>query len=155
MTRWSLGALAVLLLAGAVFADGEEQTASDRARAMVQIEIPDADPARGRVLFVAKGCIACHAINELGGTSAPPLDAEARSDAVDPLDFVARMWRGAEAMIFMQQQSLGEQLDVPGQELADIIAFVHDRQAQRLLSEADVPPQYRRRLHGDPLPDVN
>jgi mono/diheme cytochrome c family protein len=35
------------------------------------------DAARGRTLFVSKGCVVCHAINEVGGTSAPPLDPEA------------------------------------------------------------------------------
>jgi mono/diheme cytochrome c family protein len=104
------------------------------------------DPARGRALFVSKGCVACHAINELGGTSAPPLDAEFAPGEVDPLDFVARMWRGAEAMIFMQQEELSQQIDFTGQELADIIAFVHDPREQRKFSGADVPPELRRML---------
>jgi mono/diheme cytochrome c family protein len=107
------------------------------------------DAARGRALFVSKGCIACHAIKEVGGASAPPLDAEGVAGEVDPFDFVARMWRGAEAMIFMQQQELGEQLDFTGQDLADIIAFVHDPEAQRTFSEADVPPALRRRIRKD------
>jgi hypothetical protein len=54
------------------------------------------------------------------------------------------MWRGAEAMIFMQQEELGEQIDFTGQELADIIAFVHDPEEQRKFSQADVPPELRR-----------
>ena len=111
--------------------------------AQAQPAMPGADAARGRALFVSKGCIACHAINEVGGTSAPPLDAEFAPGEVDPLDFVARMWRGAEAMIFMQQEEFGEQLDFTGQELADIIAFVHDPEDQRNFSEADVPAALR------------
>lgn len=95
------------------------------------------DPARGKDLFVAKGCVICHAVNEVGGTSAPPLDAEAVP--TDPLDFVARMWRGAEAMIFMQQDAFGEQILFTGDELADIIAFVHDARARRGFSEDDIP----------------
>jgi mono/diheme cytochrome c family protein len=93
------------------------------------------DAARGRTLFVSKGCVVCHAINEVGGTSAPPLDPEFAPGEVDPLDFVARMWRGAEAMIFMQQQELGVQIDFTGQELADIIAFVRDPRERRKFSE--------------------
>jgi mono/diheme cytochrome c family protein len=93
------------------------------------------DAARGRTLFVSKGCVVCHAINEVGGTRAPPLDPEAASGDVDALDFVARMWRGAEAMIFMQQQELGVQIDFTGQELADIIAFVQDPSERRRFSE--------------------
>jgi len=98
-------------------------------------------PARGEELFVAKGCVVCHAVNEVGGTSAPPLDAAAMAEITDPLDFVARMWRGAEAMIFMQQDELGEQILFTGGELADIIAFVHDAKAQRGFSEADIPAE--------------
>jgi mono/diheme cytochrome c family protein len=93
------------------------------------------DAARGRTLFVSKGCVVCHAINEVGGTSAPPLDPEFAPGEVDPLDFVARMWRGAEPMIFMQQQELGVQIDFTGQELADIIAFVRDPSERRKFSE--------------------
>ena len=93
------------------------------------------DAARGRTLFVSKGCVVCHAINEVGGTSAPPLDPEFAPGEVDPLDFVARMWRGAEPMIFMQQQDLGVQIDFTGQELADIIAFVRDPRERRKFSE--------------------
>ena len=102
------------------------------------------DAARGRALFVSKGCVACHAVNEIGGTSAPPLDVEAAPGEVDPLDFVARMWRGAEPMVFMQQSLFGAQLDFTGEELADIIAFAHDPEEQRKFSEADVPPALRR-----------
>ena len=93
------------------------------------------DAARGRTLFVSKGCVVCHAINEVGGTSAPPLDPEFAPGEVDALDFVARMWRGAEPMIFMQQQELGVQIDFTGQELADIIAFVRDPRERRKFSE--------------------
>jgi mono/diheme cytochrome c family protein len=103
-----------------------------------------ADAARGRALFVRKGCIACHAVNEIGGTTGPPLDVEFTPDEIDPLDFVARMWRGAEPMVMMQQSLFGEQLDFTGEELADIIAFAHDPQEQRKFSEADVPPAMRR-----------
>jgi cytochrome c peroxidase len=103
-----------------------------------------ADAARGRALFVAKGCVACHAVNEIGGTTAPPFDVEFTPDEIDTLDFVARMWRGAEPMVMMQQSLFGEQLDFTGEELADIIAFAHDPQEQRRFSEADVPPALRR-----------
>ena len=96
------------------------------------------DAAQGRTLFASKGCVLCHAINEVGGTSAP-LDPEAALGDVDGLDFVARMWRGAEAMILMQQQELGVQIDFTGQELADIIAFVHDPKAAEVLGAGACP----------------
>jgi mono/diheme cytochrome c family protein len=101
------------------------------------------DAARGRVLFASKGCVICHTINEVGGTGGPPLDAEGEAGEVAALDFVARMWRGAEAMIFMQQQDLGVQIDFTGQELADIIAFVQNPKQRRKLSEEDFPAMLR------------
>jgi cytochrome c551/c552 len=126
----ALGALSTVLLSAAD--DGAQG-------AEMQLDMRRADAARGRALFASKGCVVCHAINEVGGTSAPPLDAEAAPGEIDALDFVARMWRGAEAMIFMQQQDLGAEIDFTGQELADIIAFVHDPEEQRKFSEQDVP----------------
>jgi cytochrome c len=152
MTKWSTGAIAALLLSGAAVAAAGEQTGTEEpapAQRRAQLVMPQVDPTRGRELFVAKGCVACHAINEIGGTSAPPLDAETVPDVIDPFDFVARMWRGAEAMIFMQEQALGEPLDFTGEELADIIAFVYDPEEQRRFSDADVPPEYRRRIRSD------
>jgi mono/diheme cytochrome c family protein len=107
-------------------------------------EMADADAARGRALFARKGGVACHAVNESGGTSAPPLNVASPPGEVDPLDFVARMWRGAEPMVMMQQSLFGAQLDFTGQELADIIAFAHDPEEQRKFSEADVPQALRR-----------
>ena len=134
--------LAAISLVGGVLAGAGDGVAAEAGAVMA------GDPARGRALFVTKGCVACHAINEIGGTSAPPLDAEFARGEVDPLDFVARMWRGAEAMIFMQQEDLGEQIDFTGQELADIIAFVHDPREQQKLSAADIPLELRARIRG-------
>jgi hypothetical protein len=128
--------VSAVLLAGADIgvAHGEE----------AQPSMASADATRGRALFVNKGCVACHAINEIGGTSGPPLDFEFVPGEVDPLDFVARMWRSAEAMVSMQQSLFGAQLDFTGQELADIIAFAHDPREQRKFSEADIPLTLRR-----------
>jgi mono/diheme cytochrome c family protein len=110
----------------------------------MQVEMARGDATRGRALFARKGCVACHAVNEIGGTSAPPLDVASAPGEIDPLDFVARMWRGAEPMLMMQQSLFGEQLDFTGQELTDIIAFAHDPEEQHRFSEADIPPALRR-----------
>jgi mono/diheme cytochrome c family protein len=132
----AVGVLSAVLLAGG--ATGRAHAAKS------QLALAEGDAARGRALFVSKGCIACHTINEIGGTTGPPLDVEFAPDEVDPLDFVARMWRGAEAMVSMQQSLFGAQLDFTGAELADIIAFAHDPGEQRKFSEADVPPPMKR-----------
>ena len=132
----AVGVVGAVLLSGCVDGIAEAQE--------TQALTAGADAARGRALFVRKGCIACHAVNEIGGTTGPPLDVEFAPDEIDPLDFVARMWRGAEPMVMMQQSLFGEQLDFTGDELADIIAFAHDPEEQRRFSEADVPPAMRR-----------
>ena len=132
----AVGVVGAVLLSGCGAGMAQESEA--------QPMMAGADAARGRELFVRKGCIACHAVNEIGGTTGPPLDVSSAAGEVDPLDFVARMWRGAEPMVMMQQSLFGEQLDFTGQELADIIAFAHDPEEQRRFSEADVPPAMRR-----------
>lgn len=117
--------------------------------------MPSMNAARGRELFVAKKCIVCHSVNNVGGVDAPPLDAETMPGPMNPFEFAARMWRGAEAMIYLQQEELGGQIELTGQELADIIAFAHDPEEQASLSEADIPPDTMRLVpHGDDNGDL-
>lgn len=70
---------------------------------------------------------------------APPLNAEFMPRSMKPFDFLAKMWRGAEPMTYLQREELGEQIEFTGDELADIIAFVHDADEQKKFSEADIP----------------
>ncbi len=102
--------------------------------------MPVMDPANGRKLFAAKGCVVCHSVNGIGGTDATALDASTMRPMMNPFDFTAAMWDGAEAMIVVQHEELGEQIHFTGQELADIIAFVHHAEEQTKFSEADIPP---------------
>jgi cytochrome c len=101
--------------------------------------MPSMNAANGRKLFAAKGCVVCHAVNGIGGQDAPALDASTMPGMTNPFDFVANMWRGAPAMIDMQREELGEQIEFTGQELADIIAFLHHEQEQKKFSDADIP----------------
>ncbi len=103
--------------------------------------MPMMNPARGRRLFAAKGCVVCHSVNGVGGEDAPPLDFQADQGPMNPFEFAARMWRGAEAMIYVQQEELGEQILLTGDELADIVAFVHSPDEQKRFSDADIPPR--------------
>ncbi|HEX9741316.1 MAG TPA: cytochrome c [Nitrospiraceae bacterium] len=120
---------------------------------MQRLMIPQMDPARGRKLFASKGCVACHAINGVGGHDATPLDAHTMKPAMNPFDFSAKMWRMAPAMIASQEEALGEQILFTGDEIADIIAFVHHDEEQHKFSEADIPPRIRKWMghsHGEP-----
>jgi cytochrome c len=101
------------------------------------------DPEQGKEVFVSKGCIACHAINGVGGHDAPNLDAHTMQGLMNPFDFAARMWNHAPAMILAQEDGLGEQIKLTGEELADLIAFVHDEEVQHTFTDADLGPEAR------------
>lgn len=101
--------------------------------------MPTMDSARGRKLFASKGCVVCHSVNGVGGEDAPPFAADVMDPVMNPFEFAARMWRGASAMVMMQEEELGGQIELTGQELADIIAFAHDPEEQAKFSEADIP----------------
>ena len=116
-------------------ADGHAESDDELSGLMM----PIMNPARGRLLFASKGCVACHAINGVGGEDAPPMDAATMPRIMNPFSFAASMWRGAETMILLQQEIFGEQIDLTGQELADIIGFVHNAEEQLKFSEADIP----------------
>lgn len=111
---------------------------------MPYMRMPEADPAKGRMLFVTKGCVACHSINHVGGQDAAKLDASTMEPMMNPFDFAAKMWRMAPAMIAAQEEELGEQIFFTGDELSDIIAFVHDPEEQKKFSETDLTPEARR-----------
>ncbi|MFQ5775199.1 MAG: c-type cytochrome [Kiloniellaceae bacterium] len=120
---------------------------------MPNMRMPRMDPSRGRRLFVEKGCIACHAINGVGGHDAANLDAHTMTPVMNPFEFAAKMWRMAPYMIAAQEEALGEQIIFTGDELADIIAFVHNDEEQHKFTEADLTPEARRMMrhsHGEP-----
>lgn len=109
--------------------------------------MPSMDAERGRQLFASKGCVVCHSINGIGGEDAPPLDASTMEMPMNPFEFAAKMWRGAEAMVALQREELGEPVELTGQELADIIAFVHHAEEQKTFSEADIPARTKDLMH--------
>lgn len=116
------------------------------------LDMPEMDPARGRKLFASKGCVMCHSVNGVGGEHAPPLDASTMDRGMNPFEFAAKMWRGAEAMIVLQRDELGEQIEFTGDELADIIAFTHHPAEQKKFSEHDIPHRMQDLMaeaHGD------
>ena len=111
------------------------------------MRMPYMDAARGRVLFVEKGCVSCHSINGVGGHDATALDAHTMDAKMNPFEFAAKMWRKAQAMLYAQEEVLGEQILFTGDELADIIAFVHDDKEQNKLTEDSIPPRIRKLMH--------
>jgi cytochrome c len=111
--------------------------------------VPAMNPVRGKMLFASKGCVVCHSINGVGGEDAPKLDASTMAPQMNPFEFFAKMWRGAMPMIMMQMHELGDQIEFTGQDLADIVAFVHSAQVQRTFTEDDIPPEIKQHMEGD------
>ena len=116
---------------------------------MGRLMMPHMDPRRGKELFVTKGCVACHAINGIGGHDAPNLDAHTMAPMMNPFDFAAKMWNHAPAMIAAQEAALGEQIYFTGDELADIIAFIHHDEVQHGFTERDITPDARKMMDHD------
>lgn len=102
-----------------------------------------ADAAKGRALFVEKGCVLCHSVNGVGGKAAPALDAADPFVKVDPLEFAARIWRGAPAMVEFQSVELGYVIDLSADDIANLAAFSASRDEQKLLLAEAIPEPMR------------
>ena len=131
-----------------------EMTPEQRARVMalmheIGVAMPPMDPARGRRLFVAKGCVACHSVNGVGGELGPALDARDMPRPMNAFEFAARMWRGAQAMTALQEDMLGAVISLDGQDLADLVAFAHDAGEQARLSPDQIPERFREFIAGE------
>lgn len=114
---------------------------------------PAMNAERGRELFLAKGCVACHAVNGVGGHDASPLDAHTMEPEMNPFDLAAKMWAAAPYMIAAQEEALGYQILFTGEDLGHIVAFLHDEAAQHRLTEAALTAEVRRMMdhqHGAP-----
>jgi mono/diheme cytochrome c family protein len=133
--------------APAAVAPAKKVAAAETQHTGPRLAMPMMNPARGRKLFVAKGCFACHAVNGVGGHDATNLDAHSTDHVVNPFEFAAKMWAMAPTMIAAQEEAMGEQILFTGQELADIIAFVHDDDEQHQFSIKDIPEKMRSMMH--------
>ena len=127
---------AILTLAAAALALAACGRATDASKDAV-VHVGDA--AKGRAAFVQKGCVLCHSINGVGGKAAPALDAPDDFVKPDPLDFAARMWRGAPAMVEFQSVELGYVIDLSADDIAEIATFAASREEQKLLKDEDIP----------------
>lgn len=62
---------------------------------------------------------------------------------MNAFEFAARMWRGAPAMVQLQEDVLGDVITLTGQDLADMVAFAHDEAEQQNLSSDQIPQKFR------------
>lgn len=128
-----------LLIADCAMAEGTNGTPASAEAGPRQLVMPMIDVARGRRLFVTKGCFICHAVDGIGGMAAPALDAPEDNNQLDVMGFVARMWTGAQAMLELQTLELGYQIELTGDEIADLAAFASSAEAQRGFSMEEIP----------------
>ncbi len=124
-------------LAAALMLVGTGAGAQDTSTPRIVLPAPDAE--RGRFLFASKGCVVCHSVNGVGGSAGPALDAPPDGAPIEPLAFAARMWRGAVAMTVLQSTEFGYQIDITGDEIADLAAFAASPAVQATFSERDIP----------------
>ncbi len=122
---------------------------SSTGAGQTRLVLPVMNPARGAKIFVDKGCVACHAVNGTGGHDAPNMDVHVQGGFMSPFDFAANMWNHAAGMIAAQEAALGEQITFTGSELADIIAFVHDDEAQHAFSAKNLTAKARKMMDHD------
>ncbi len=151
--------LGVIFLMGCMQSENvtaQEETDVTPDDVLPRLLIPQVDSKRGRQLFVDKACVVCHQINGVGGKAAPPMDALEDVTHFDIMDFTARMWRGADVMIVLQNMELGYQIDLTGQEIADLAAFANDLDEQKKFSEKEIPDLINEWMLEEPLEfDIN
>ncbi len=126
-------ALATLGLPGVAGAQTTKTTGTENVPP-TRLLMPQMNSARGRELFVSKGCVTCHSVNGIGGEDAAALDAHDMAPYMGLFDLTAKMWSMAPVMIPAQEEELGAQIQLNGDELSDLIAFLHDDMEQAKLS---------------------
>jgi len=110
----------------------------------IGLALPPMSSERGRTVFLEKGCVACHTVNGVGGEVGPAINAADMPVPMNAFEFAARMWRGANAMIAMQEdEQFGGQIELSGQDIADLVAFAHDENEQAELTADQIPEKYR------------
>ena len=127
----------------AAYAPDARAVALSQPPAPVHAPTPDLNARRGRILFIANGCVICHQVNGVGGRAAPDLSAATKPEFVDPLEFSARIWRGAQAMSALQTIELGYVIDLSAQDIADLAAFAASPDEQALLTLDSVSNEMR------------
>lgn len=111
--------------------------------------MPEMNAERGMTLFAEKGCVTCHSINGVGGHDATPLDAHSMEPMMNPFEFAAKMWTMAPYMIAAQEEAFGEQIQFTGDELSNIVAFVHDDAQQHKFNDSMLSGRVRKMMdHG-------
>ena len=92
------------------------------------------DPAAGQKVFVAKGCVRCHAVRTNGGATAPDLSRVAV--AGDRLAWMHAMWNHAQSMVEPVAKELGAWPQFTGAEMNDLVAYVNGAPSPAIQEDA-------------------
>ncbi len=87
-------------------------------------DLPIGSPRKGERLFEKKGCVRCHAVGGIGGTSGPDLGLGSFSRS-RPDQLVIAMWNHAPAM---WERMRAERIEFPAfesQEMSDVFAYLY------------------------------
>ena len=98
---------------------GNEGVATDR------VYFEPGSPRRGRDLFQAKRCIACHAIAGEGGHIGPDLAKKGRELVGSVSSIAGLMWNHSQVMTAELARQAIPRATFSGQEMADIIAYLY------------------------------
>ena len=98
---------------------GNEGTSTER------VYFEPGSPRRGREIFVAKQCIACHAIAGEGGHVGPDLGTRGREMVGSISSIAGLMWNHSQVMTVELARRSIPRATFSGQEMADIIAYLY------------------------------
>ncbi|MFV2034621.1 MAG: c-type cytochrome, partial [Halocynthiibacter sp.] len=142
-TLATAAAAIAIFVTGAWASEGEHETEITPEHTIIAntLRMPMMNSAAGRELFGTIGCVACHSVNGVGGEGAASLDAHDMDEGMNPFDLAAKMWMMAPYMIPAQEEALGGQIIFTGDELANIVAFLHDDAEQHEFTEDTLSPE--------------
>lgn len=81
------------------------------------------DPVLGQSLFVAKGCVQCHAVRGTGGRIGPDLGRTAVKGSF--FELAAGMWNHSQVMVRKMEENRITRPSFKESELGDLIAFLY------------------------------
>lgn len=90
---------------------------------------PATDPARGKQVFAAKGCVRCHAVQGQGGKVGP--DLAKAEDILNPVTAMQAMWNHAAAMEKTMAKGKVAWPKFQGNEMADLVTYLASFQTRK------------------------
>jgi len=85
-------------------------------------------------------------VNGFGGQDAAALDAHEMDPNMGIFDLTAKMWTMAPVMIPAQEDELGGQIEFTGEELGNLVAFLHDDAEQHELTMESLSPEMQKKV---------